>query len=120
MIDNQEDLEHTLNTIFANLLEEPYRDQNVAQRDVLWHIPKVIMEYHNFMLMKPIEMEEVEATIKKMVDDKALGPDGFTTNLFHACWDWLKEEVWALVKDSRKKGSILKALNVTFLTLIPK
>ena len=55
-----------------------------------------------------------------MAKDKAPGPDGFTTNFFHACWDWLKEEIWALVEDSRKSGSILRALNSTFLTLIPK
>ena len=32
----------------------------------------------------------------------------------------MKEEVWALVEDSRKLGNILKALNATFVTLIPK
>ena len=32
----------------------------------------------------------------------------------------MKEEVWALVEESRKSGNILKALNATFLTLIPK
>ena len=84
------------------------------------HIPKVITEEHNFMLMKPIEMEEVEAYAKQMVDDKAPRPNGFTTKFFHACWDWMKEEVWALVEDSRKTCNILKALNATFMVLIPK
>ena len=51
------------------------------------HIPKVITEEHNFMLMKPIEMEEVEADAKQMVDDKAPGPNGFTTNFLHAYQD---------------------------------
>ena len=48
------------------------------------HIPKVITEEHNFILMKPIEMEEVEADVKQMIDDKAPGPDGFTTNFLRA------------------------------------
>ena len=51
------------------------------------NIPKVITEEHNFMLMKPIEMEEVEAYAKQMVDDKAPGPDGFTTSFLHAYQD---------------------------------
>ena len=55
-----------------------------------------------------------------MANNKAPGLDGFTTNFFHACWDWMKEEVWVLVEDSRKSGSILKALNATFMNLIPK
>ena len=65
-------------------------------------------------------MEEVEEAFKQMVKDKALGPDGFIINFFHAGWDRLKEEVWELVEDSRKLGTILKVLNATFLTLMPK
>ena len=83
--ETQEELEHTLNTLFSHLLEEPYCDWNEAHAKVLWHISRVITNEHNFMLMKPIEMEEVEAIVKNMADEKALGPDVFTTNLFHAC-----------------------------------
>ena len=32
----------------------------------------------------------------------------------------MKEEIWALVEDSNKSGSVLRALNSTFLSLIPK
>ena len=78
------------------------------------------MEDHNQILEKSIEMVEVENAIKQMAKDKALDPDGFTTNFFHAHWDWMKEEIWALVEDSRKLGNVLKALNSTFLTLILK
>ena len=65
-------------------------------------------------------MEEVEELFKKMVKDKGPGMDGFTTNFFHVGWGWMKEEVCTLVKDSKKSGNILKALNANFLTLIPK
>ena len=72
------------------------------------------------MLGKRIEMTEVEAVVKKMAKYKYIGPDGFTTNFFQSYWDWLKEEVWDLVEDSRKTGNILKAFNSTFLSLISK
>ena len=65
-------------------------------------------------------MVEVENVVKQMAKDKAPGPDGFTTNFFHAGWEWLIEEIWDLVEDSRKSKSVLRALNSTFLTLIPK
>jgi hypothetical protein len=32
----------------------------------------------------------------------------------------IREEVWELIEDSHKSGQVLPALNVTFLTLIPK
>ena len=118
--ETQEELEATLNSYFAKLLQEPEEDREEAQREVLSHIPKLIMDEHNHILGKTIDLTKVEMDVKQMEKDKAPGPDGFTTNFFHACWDWLKEEIWALVEDSRKSGNILRALNSTFLTLIPK
>ena len=58
-------------------------------------------------------MVEVENAVKQMAKDKSLGLEGFTTNFFHTGWEWLKEEIWALVEDSRKSESVLKALNST-------
>ena len=62
-VETQEELEHTLNGFFADLLKEPDHDRNEAQAKVLWHIPRVINDEHNFMLMKIIEMEEVEDAV---------------------------------------------------------
>ena len=118
--ETQEDLENTLNHYFANLLQEPDRDREEAQREVLRHIPKLITEDHNKVLGKAIETSEVEMEVNKMVKDKAPSLDGFTSNFFHAGWEWLKEEIAALVEDSRISGNILKALNSNFLALIPK
>ena len=38
----------------------------------MWHIPKVIMEEHNFMLLKPIDMEKFQAYVKQMVNEKGI------------------------------------------------
>ena len=118
--ETQEDLENTLHHYFANLLQEPDRDREEAQREVLRHIPKLITEYHNKVLGKAIEMSEFEMEVTQMAKYKASGPDGFTSNFFHAGWEWLKEEIVALVEDSQISGNILKALNSTFMALIPK
>ena len=61
-----------------------------SQREELIHIPKIIMEDHNQILGKSIEMVEVENVVKQMAKDKSSGPDGFTTNFFHDVWEWLK------------------------------
>ena len=78
------------------------------------------MEDHNQILGKVIKMAEVENVVNQMDKDKVPILDGFTANFFHASWQWLKEEIVALVEDSWKSGSVLKALNLTFLALIPK
>ena len=64
LAETQEELELTLNNFYADLLEEPDHDRSEAHTKVLRHIPKVITNEHNFMLMKPIEMEEVEVVVK--------------------------------------------------------
>ena len=68
-------------------MRDPEEGREEAQREVFRHIPKLISHEHNHMLGKSIEMKEAEGAIKKMEKDKAPGPDGFTTNFFHACWD---------------------------------
>ena len=82
--ESQEELETTLNSYFSKILQEPKRDNEEAQREVLSHIPKIITKDHNQILGKAIEMVEVENVVKQMAKDKAPGLDGFTTNFFHA------------------------------------
>ena len=72
IVKTQEELELTLNTFFSYLLEEPDWDWDAVQREVMWHIPKVIMEEHNFMLLKPIDMEKFQAYVKQMVNEKGI------------------------------------------------
>jgi hypothetical protein len=71
-------------------------------------------------LNKPISPEEVDQVIQEMPNGKAPGPDGFTADFFKACWDVVKYDIYGIVEDSRCSASILKALNSTLITLIPK
>ena len=41
-------------------------------------------------LMCPVTLEEVENVVENMIANNLLGPNGFTTGLFHACWDIIK------------------------------
>jgi len=74
----------------------------------------------NATLMQPITQEEVDQAVKSMPPGKALGPDGFTTDFFHHCWDLIRTKVWEVVEECHISGQVLPALNMTFLTLIPK
>jgi hypothetical protein len=51
---------------------------------------------------------------------KALGLDGFIVEFFKACWEVVKHDVYRVVEDSRRSASILKEINATMITLIPK
>jgi hypothetical protein len=56
----------------------------------------------------------------QMKEGTTPGPDGFTINFFHACWDLLKLDVLDIVEESCNCQWVLPSLNATFLTLIPK
>jgi hypothetical protein len=71
-------------------------------------------------LNKSITTEEVDQTLQEMPSGKAPGLDGFTVEFFKACWEIIKHDIYKDVEDSKRYASILKALNATMITLIPK
>ena len=64
--------------------------------------------------------EEVSEVIKGMKTGKDPSPDGFNFDFFKSCWEIVKQDIVDVVKDSRKNKTILKVLNASFLSLIPK
>eukprot|EP00253_Pinus_taeda_P007501 PITA_07501 len=65
-------------------------------------------------------VEEVSEVINEMHNGKALGPDGFNMDFFKACWNIVKQDILNVVEDSRLNRTILKVLNSSFISLIPK
>jgi hypothetical protein len=109
-----------LTNYYKDLLTETNDDRASTIDKITRHIPSLVTQEHNEALMRPITQEEVDHAVKEIPPGKAPGPDGFTTDFFHHCWDMIREEVWQVVEESRTSGQVLSALNATFLTLIPK
>ena len=64
--------------------------------------------------------EEVSGVLKEMQNGKALSLDDFNVDFFKACWSIVKQDILEVVEDSRKNKTVLKALNTSFIALIPK
>eukprot|EP00253_Pinus_taeda_P008428 PITA_08428 len=105
---------------FKSIAQEPHINREKAIKELTAAIPKTITADQNWALCREISLEEIEEAIRSMSNDKAPGPDGFTINFYKACWSIVKQDVWEVVEDSRRLGTILKSLNSTFLALIPK
>jgi len=67
-----------------------------------------------------VEIKEIKTAVFQMNPDKAPGPDGFNAFFFQNNWDIVKNNVIQAVLQFFRTGKILKQLNHTFLTLIPK
>lgn len=70
--------------------------------------------------MKVENMEEIKILTFHMGLDKALGLDGFPTIFYHTYWDIIKYDLLRETKESRRKSTILGAINHTFIALVPK
>ena len=55
-----------------------------------------------------------------MQNGKAPSLDGFNVDFFKACWNIVNQDILNVFEDSKRDKTILKALNTTFISLIPK
>ncbi|KAL2225363.1 UNVERIFIED_CONTAM: putative mitochondrial protein [Sesamum indicum] len=71
-------------------------------------------------LFLPFSPEDVKQAIFDIAEDKAPGPDGFSSGFFKAAWPVVGTEVTRAVLDFFTRGKLLKQVNSTLLALIPK
>lgn len=116
----KEDIEIELTNHFKTVHQGQPTDRQSAINEILQHIPKLITEEHNQLLLRPVTITEVEEASNQLKVGKAPGPDGFTPNFYHHFWDLIKADVWNVVKESRVMHWLFPSLNATFIALIPQ
>lgn len=99
-MDKQEDIEKELTNHFKIVHQEPATDRQSAINEILQHIPRLITEEHNQLLLRLVTLTEVEEASNQLKAGKASGPNGFTSNIYYHFWDLIKVEVWNVVKES--------------------
>ena len=81
---------------------------------------EVVTEEMNAKLTTMYKVEEVELAIKKMAPLKALGSDGMPPLFYQTYWTDVGMDISQAVLSCLNSGSLLKSINHTFITLIPK
>lgn len=119
-LNTHKDIEVALVQHFQGIAEEPLLDRSQFINDFTKHIPKLVTRNDNYNLNRHVNEEEVSEVIKDMQNGKAPSLDGFNVDFFKACWGIVKQNILDMVQDSRKNRTILKVLNTSFLSLIPK
>eukprot|EP00253_Pinus_taeda_P025774 PITA_25774 len=118
--ETQEEIEQEFMQYFKEMSKEPNINRAEAIESITRHIPCLITEEQNTLLLKPISLQEVEIAANSLKAGKAPGPDGFTSNFFHYFWELIKWEVWQVVEESHNMRWMYPGLNATFIALIPK
>nr|GEY66007.1 hypothetical protein [Tanacetum cinerariifolium] len=71
-------------------------------------------------MVHEVSNEEIKSVMFNIGDDRALGPDGFSSVFFKKSWNIVGEDVCSAIKDFFHNGKLLKKINHTFLALILK
>ncbi|GKV26502.1 hypothetical protein SLEP1_g35790 [Rubroshorea leprosula] len=71
-------------------------------------------------LERPFTEEEIDEGLKSCEGNKAPGPDGYNFNLLKFIWSSVREDFIAFFREFHQNSRLVRGLNSSFLTLIPK
>jgi hypothetical protein len=71
-------------------------------------------------LLAPVTADDIKQVLFSMDDNKAPGPDGYTSAFFKKAWSIVGTDFCSAVKDFFASGELLKQLNHSTIALVPK
>ncbi|KAL3529594.1 hypothetical protein ACH5RR_008916 [Cinchona calisaya] len=74
----------------------------------------------NEALTKPVDEDEIRLAFFSMNPDEAPGPDGMSPLFFQTYWHIIHKDVVDAIQSCFHSGFLLKSINETLVTLIPK
>eukprot|EP00253_Pinus_taeda_P005056 PITA_05056 len=120
LLSAHEEIQVVLVQRFCGIVNETISNRDPFIKDLTRHIPRLVSREGNFNLNRPVTEEEISEVLKEMQNGKALGPDSFNVDFFKTCWNIVKQDILNVVEDSKRNITILKALNTSFISMIPK
>lgn len=81
---------------------------------------KVLTEEQQRALCMLVTAKDVKRVLMDIPNEKALGNDGYSCFFFKHSWEVVGQDLTAAVLDFFQTGKLLKEINVTSITLIPK
>ncbi|XP_074283428.1 uncharacterized protein LOC141607978 [Silene latifolia] len=89
------------------------------------HFPTVrtgnlITKDHEQILLSSVTAEEIKANFFSIPGMKSPGPDGYTSEFYKDSWEIVGDKTVDAIQDFFRTGKLLKQINTTTLTLIPK
>ncbi|KAL0319981.1 UNVERIFIED_CONTAM: hypothetical protein Sradi_5259600 [Sesamum radiatum] len=80
----------------------------------------IVTQEEGDAMIRPMDRAEIEEALFDIHEDKAPVLNGFSSGCFKAAWPIVGDEITAAVQDFFHTGKLLKQVNATVLSLIPK
>lgn len=71
-------------------------------------------------MVRPITDDEIRAALFDIDDEKAPGPDGYSSKFFKSAWSIIGPDMCKAIKEYFTNGKLLKEVNATVIALVPK
>jgi hypothetical protein len=72
------------------------------------------------LLLSPVTPDDIRKVVFSIGDDKAPGPDGYSSSFFKRAWHIVGDDFCAAVQDFFTSGRLLRQVNHSIITLVPK
>lgn len=104
-------------TYYQNILVAP---PHTSQEDVSSLYTSKIPPTSVPSLIQPITLEEIKRALFSIPDDKAPGPDGFTSYFFKKCWGIIGTDFINAIRSFFERNTLPRCINATIIALVPK
>ncbi|KAL0294577.1 UNVERIFIED_CONTAM: Retrovirus-related Pol polyprotein from type-1 retrotransposable element R2 [Sesamum radiatum] len=105
---------------YQDLLRGRTRDRFIDLRYLRPWARHILSEEEAASLVVPVTPGEIKQALFDIDESKALGPDGYSAAFYKAAWPVIGEEVTQAILEFFRTGKLLKQVNATLISLIPK
>lgn len=116
---NPEAINKAFEDFYVDLLGTPNGSRTQIQSTII-QMGATITDQQANLLTMDFTNKEIKEAFFSIPGSKAPGPDGYNSTFFKEAWPIIGDEVCNAVRDFFQNGQLLKQVNSTKLTLIPK
>lgn len=114
-----ESINRAFEEFYRDLLGKANDSRTSIQNEVV-QLGALVSDQQAEYLTMEFSDKEIKEAFFSIPGAKAPGPDGYNSTFFKMAWPIIGEEICTAVKDFFQHGKLLKQINSTKLTLIPK